>query len=175
MLELIALGTLPFGAARYPEWGSAAVVGGGVMAARAPADGALALAMLAALATAALSSWSLGPLRRFIARRAAAERPALDAGTAAAVTGLQLLGLTADATRAGVVTLAGLAVSVPATAWLSAHWRLGPVPSRAVPVALATAVAFAAVWNVVHLTKGARWYLAGGLLAAAALLALGAR
>ena len=27
-LELIALATLPFGASRYPEWGSAAVVGG---------------------------------------------------------------------------------------------------------------------------------------------------
>ena len=27
-LELIALETLPFGASRYPEWGSAAVVGG---------------------------------------------------------------------------------------------------------------------------------------------------
>ena len=27
-LELIALATLPFGASRYPEWGSAAVVAG---------------------------------------------------------------------------------------------------------------------------------------------------
>ena len=28
VLELIALDTLPFGASRYPEWGSAGVVGG---------------------------------------------------------------------------------------------------------------------------------------------------
>ena len=28
-LEMFALETLPFGASRYPEWGSAAVVGGG--------------------------------------------------------------------------------------------------------------------------------------------------
>ena len=32
-LELIALATLPFGASRYPEWGSAAVVGGAIAAA----------------------------------------------------------------------------------------------------------------------------------------------
>ena len=32
-LELIALETLPFGASRYPEWGSAAVVGGAIFAA----------------------------------------------------------------------------------------------------------------------------------------------
>ena len=31
-LELIALATLPFGASRYPEWGSAAVVGGAIAA-----------------------------------------------------------------------------------------------------------------------------------------------
>ena len=32
-LELLALETLPFGASRYPEWGSAAVVGGALFAA----------------------------------------------------------------------------------------------------------------------------------------------
>ena len=31
-LELIALETLPFGASRYPEWGSASVVGGAIFA-----------------------------------------------------------------------------------------------------------------------------------------------
>jgi PTS system mannose-specific IIC component len=30
-LELVALETLPFGASRYPEWGSAAVVGGAIL------------------------------------------------------------------------------------------------------------------------------------------------
>jgi PTS system mannose-specific IIC component len=37
ILELIALATLPFGASRYPEWGSAAVVGGAIAANGAPA------------------------------------------------------------------------------------------------------------------------------------------
>src|SRR5438270_2303688 len=35
--EMIALDTLPFGASRYPEWGSAAVVGGALFAAQPPA------------------------------------------------------------------------------------------------------------------------------------------
>ncbi|MEX2178650.1 MAG: PTS sugar transporter subunit IIC, partial [Gemmatimonadaceae bacterium] len=52
-LELIALETLPFGASRYPEWGSAAVVGGALFASRPeqPAGG-MAMAIIAALATA---------------------------------------------------------------------------------------------------------------------------
>jgi len=49
VLELLALETLPVGAAWYPEWASAAVVGGALFAARAvPQAGSLALAMLAA-------------------------------------------------------------------------------------------------------------------------------
>ena len=35
VLELIALDTLPFGASRYPEWGSAGVAGGALFAAEA--------------------------------------------------------------------------------------------------------------------------------------------
>ena len=35
VLELLALEMLPFGAARYPEWGSASVVGGALYASQA--------------------------------------------------------------------------------------------------------------------------------------------
>src|SRR5687767_5791459 len=49
-LELIALETLPVGASRYPEWGSASVVGGALMSTNGEArPGALTLAMFAAL------------------------------------------------------------------------------------------------------------------------------
>jgi len=54
-LELIALDTLPFGASRYPEWGSAGVVGGALYSAQAPGmPGALPASMLAALLTASI-------------------------------------------------------------------------------------------------------------------------
>lgn len=173
-LELLALGTLPFGAARYPEWGSAAVVGGALHAAWAPAPGALPLAVLGALGAAALSSWSLGPLRRFIARRAAVRREALDAGELRAVDGLQLLGLAADGGRAAAVTGVGCALGLPAGRWLIAHWGVGALTSRAVVATVAAMVALAAVWNVVHLTRGARWMFAAGLLLGLAMLGVGA-
>src|SRR5918997_423225 len=52
VLELIALDTLPLGASRYPEWGSASVVGGALFAANAAfTPGAMAIAVLGTLAT----------------------------------------------------------------------------------------------------------------------------
>src|SRR5258707_12429641 len=63
-MELIALATLPFGASRYPEWGSAAVVGGAVAAALEPGKpGALTLGVLAGLAPAGGGGLCLLPLR----------------------------------------------------------------------------------------------------------------
>ena len=55
ILELIALATLPFGASRYPEWGSAAVVGGAIAAALRvqPAGSACNVAAIAPPTTAA--------------------------------------------------------------------------------------------------------------------------
>src|SRR6476469_9270072 len=51
-LELVALDTLPFGASRYPEWGSAAVVGGAIFASHPlHPGGAMTLATLSALDT----------------------------------------------------------------------------------------------------------------------------
>src|SRR5215208_1393253 len=55
-LELIALETLPFGASRYPEWGSASVVGGAIFASH-PAHPAGAMGLAASVASAA--AWKL--------------------------------------------------------------------------------------------------------------------
>src|SRR5258708_3833721 len=73
-LELIALETLPFGAARYPEWGSAATVGGALYARHVgdPA-GAMTMAVLAAVATAWIGGWSMIPPR--LAHARAGPRP----------------------------------------------------------------------------------------------------
>jgi len=66
VLELIALETLPFGASRYPEWGSASVVGG-ALAGAVPqhTHGAIAIAMLGALATAWVGGWSMTVVRKW--------------------------------------------------------------------------------------------------------------
>ena len=171
VLELFALETLPFGASRYPEWGSAGVVGGASFALRPDGTtGALAVAVLASLLTAMVSGWSMIQHRRAIGRWAAAMRDALSSGEPGAVATLQLRGMTVDLLRGGVVTGAALAVFVPMGHVLLAKWSLAPAPSRAVVVALAGATALGAVWKIVHATAGARWYLLGGFLLGLSLL-----
>src|SRR5256885_1254135 len=96
-LELIALETLPFGASRYPEWGSAAAVGGAIFSTHPshPA-GAMTLAMLSALATTWVGGWTMVKLRQLNAVWAARHRPGLEAGARGSVVLLQLAGMTAD-------------------------------------------------------------------------------
>lgn len=170
-LELIALATLPFGASRYPEWGSAAAVGGAISAAlHGDRAGALTIGTLAGLATAWLGGWTLVQLRLWNAALARRMRPALDSGSRRAVIGLQLAGLTSDLVRAALVTAASFAVTFPAARWLVAHWGPSLAVSRGVTTAAACAVCGAAVWTIFHSAPGARWYFAGGVLVGFSIL-----
>ena len=82
-LELIALETLPFGASRYPEWGSASVVGGALFTLHGgQLAGGLEVAVLGALATAFVGGWSMVKLRQLNARWARNSAQALEAGRA---------------------------------------------------------------------------------------------
>lgn len=164
LLELIALATLPFGASRYPEWGSAAVVAGAV-AGTLPADrpGALTLAVLTGLATAWVGGWTMVQLRRWNAWMARRRRPALDAGSRGAVMALQLSGLTADLVRAALLAGVAFACARPLTRIALGAWSFNEQTSRAVVVGLACAVAASAAWTIFHSARGARWYFMGGL------------
>ncbi|MEP6621179.1 MAG: PTS sugar transporter subunit IIC [bacterium] len=165
-LELIALATLPFGASRYPEWGSAAVVGGAIAASlHAEHAGALTIGVLAALATAWVGGITLVRLRQWNAWLARRRRPALDAGSRGAVIGLQLAGLTADAVRAAALTALSLAILFPISRLALARWTFGEELSRGFIVSAACAVSFAAAWTIFHSARGARWYFVGGLVA----------
>ena len=170
-LELLALGMLPFGASKYPEWGSASVVGGVLYAAQAPdAPGALPASLLAALLTAVVSGWSMIRLRRLNARRAAREREALDAGSADAIVGLQVFGLTADFLRGGMVTLAAMLAFRPLVSAIVSLWHSNAVYSRAIVVAMATAVATEAIWKIFHAVPRARILFLAGLVGGVALI-----
>ena len=172
-LELIALATLPFGASRYPEWGSAAVVGGALFADSGPNEaGGLAVAVLAALATAWLGGHSMVYLRRLNARWARARLALLERGAGRTVIGLQVAGLTADLVRGGLLTFLALAVFRPLSHLVLAHWGASPALSRAFVTAVAATLASAAVWKIFHSTSGARWLFVGGLAAGLSLLAL---
>ena len=104
ILELVAIETLPFGASRYPEWGSAAVVGGVLFG---TAGGSRAAALLFAVVATLFAAWAGGYtmvwLRRFNATLARRRAPGLERGSGRAVVGLQLLCMTAmdDATSPG--------------------------------------------------------------------------
>jgi mannose/fructose/N-acetylgalactosamine-specific phosphotransferase system component IIC len=174
-LELIALETLPFGASRYPEWGSASVIGGALFASAPGGDqpaGAMALALLAALATAWVGGWTMVKLRQRNALWAQRSRSALDAGARGTVVGLQLRGLTADLVRGFVLTAVALAVFAPLNEASLALWTLDARLSRAVAVGVATSVAAGATWKLFHGSLPARWLFAAGLVAGVTLLAV---
>ena len=173
VLELIALETLPFGASRYPEWGSASVVGGalvGTVPLHTP--GALAIAMLGALATAWVGGWSMTVVRKRNAAWARALAPELNVGSARAVVGLQLKGLTADFARGGLLTLVALLALRPLAEAVTALWQVQPRLSGAVIVGVAATVAVGATWKVFHGTRGAGLFFALGLAIGLALVAL---
>jgi PTS system mannose-specific IIC component len=172
-LEMFALETLPFGASRYPEWGSAAVVGGGLFAIHVdPSPGALTFAVLAGLTCAWIGSWSMVQVRKLNASLARKQHDAVASGSKRVVEGLQVFGLTADLIRGGVLTAIMLAAFVPIQRYVLTAWGADARVSRAVVVGIAASVAAAAVWKCVHAAPGARWLLAAGIAAGLALLAL---
>ncbi len=171
VLELIALETLPIGASRYPEWGSASVVGGAIAAALPGRNaGTIPIAVVAALVTAWVGGWSMIALRKWNAARARAHRDALERGSARTVAGLQLAGLTADLVRGGLLTGLALAVARPLARLASTRWGVDLPSSRGLVVAAASGIAAAAVWKVFHATSGARWLFGAGLAVGVALL-----
>jgi len=171
VLELIALETLPFGASRYAEWGSAGTVGGAVFALQPPAaPGGLPVAVLAALAAALLSSRSMVILRRAIGRFAMARRDAINAGSERDITAIQVWGLGMDVLRGALVTALALAVFLPLSQLLVAHWRGDVIHSRAFVIAIAATVAAGAVWKIFHTTQKTAWYFLAGLVCGAGVL-----
>ena len=164
-LELIALETLPFGASRYPEWGSASVVGGAIFAShpKLPAGAAMTLAMLTALATTWVGGWTMVKLRQLNAVWSGNRRSALEAGARGTVIELQLLGMTADMLRGALLTAVAYALLAPLATACIALWSTDARLSRAIVVATAASVAGGAAWKLFHSTAGARWFFVGGL------------
>jgi mannose/fructose/N-acetylgalactosamine-specific phosphotransferase system component IIC len=164
-LEFFALEAMPFGSSRYPEWGSAAVIGG-VLFGRVEdgTAGAMTVAVLIALIAAGIGGTSMHLLRRLNAAVARRQQARIARGSGSAVTVVQLTGLTIDLIRAGLVTALILAIAIPLYDRALASFVLTPVISRAVVVGTASAVGLAAMWKVTQSTAGARWYLVSGLL-----------
>jgi PTS system mannose-specific IIC component len=171
VLELIALDTLPFGASRYPEWGSAGVVGGALFSAEAHGmPGALPASILAALLTASISGWSMVVLRRAIAGRLERARDRIEEGSKEALFSLHLSGMTLDLLRGALVTTVAMMIFSPLVRAIVAVWGSESDYSRAVVVVVAATVAGGALWKVFHSVRHVIWFFVGGLIVSAALL-----
>ena len=169
LLELVAIETLPFGASRYPEWGSASVVAGALAAAR-PGPATLAVAVTAGLLVAWVGGVSMVWLRKLNARLARDRLVALEAGSGRTVVGLQLLGMSADLVRGGALTFVALAALAPILGLVAARWSVPDAWSRAAVASAATAVTAAAAWKLFHAVPRAQLLFAGGLVAGTILL-----
>lgn len=171
LLELIALEMLPVGASRYPEWGSASVVAGAIVAefaSRTPA--ALPMATLIGLVTALCGGWSMTQLRRLNALWARGRLEALQRGSYRTVVSLQLAGMTADLVRGAAIATLALLLGRPLVAWTATAWTVDARVSNAVVVAVSATVAVAALWKRASAAADARWYLLGGLAVGGAML-----
>jgi mannose/fructose/N-acetylgalactosamine-specific phosphotransferase system component IIC len=163
-LELIALETLPFGASRYPEWGSASVVGGAIFASHpSQPSGAMTLGVLAALTTSWVGGWTMVKLRQLNAVWAGRRREALEAGARGSVVSLQLMGMSADLLRGAVLTALAYAALAPLANASISLWTVDARLSRCIVVGVAASVAGGAAWKLFHSTLGALWFFVGGL------------
>ena len=171
VLEMIALDTLPFGASRYPEWGSAGVVGGALFASQPSGmPGALPASVLAALLTASISGWSIVVLRRLIASRLELLRDQLEEGSRNALLSFHLSGMSMDLLRGAVVTTVAMLIFAPIVKAIVAVWGSESAASRAVVVVVVAIVAGAALWKVFHAVNHVLWFLLLGLLAWTSIL-----
>jgi mannose/fructose/N-acetylgalactosamine-specific phosphotransferase system component IIC len=110
-LELYALDVLPIGAARYPDFGIAAVAAAAT-AAHSPLAMAPAFAGLVGLPMAMLGGWSLQRLRRRNAVSVVRRLERVAAGDARAIWELQRNGLIRDGLRSLAVTAVGVGVAM---------------------------------------------------------------
>jgi PTS system mannose-specific IIC component len=170
-LELIALETLPFGAAKYPEWGSAATVGGALFASHPshPA-GAMTMAVIASIATGWIGAWTMYQLRKVNATQAHRHRGGLDAGARGTVIGLQLTGLSLDLLRGMLLTGLAYVAFRPLMSMIVTVWDMEGMLSRSIVVGVAASVAMGAAWKLFHSVPWARWTFVVGLLGGIALL-----
>lgn len=163
VMELFAIETMPFGASRYPEWGSAGVVAGTTYLAGGSATaGSLAIASLAGLATALLGSQSMVWHRQFVARIATTLRDQIAAGSALAVSRLHFAGIASDLWRGAMVTAVCLALALAIAPRILSAWYIPFGPSAAWPVVLGVAAAAASIFRSAHAVPRASWFLAAG-------------
>ena len=177
-LECLALESLPVGASRYPEWGSASVVAGalaslGVRGNALPHPGAFAVAVAVGIATAWSGGYTMVKHRQLIAAFARPRLPQLAEGNRNTVIGLQVFGMTADLVRGALLGVVAFVPSAIAVASVDARWSVRDDITRAVVITVVAAVAAASVWKDFHAISGTRRLFLASLALGTALVAIG--
>lgn len=178
-LECLALESLPVGASRYPEWGSASVAAGVVAAVGAtessfPDVGAFAVAVLVGITTAWIGGWTMVKHRQLIARFARPRLDQLAQGSRNTVIGLQVFGMTVDLLRGALLGVLMVILARPVAALVNARWTVGEDLSRAIIVTGVAAVAASAVWKDFHAISGTRRLFVASLAVGTLLVMAGA-
>lgn len=173
IVELFALEMLAVGASRYPEWGSASVVGGALFASGAvdqAVEPMLATSVMATLLVGWIGGWSMFGLRKLngvLARRAL---PALERGERGAVMRLQLTGLTTDLLRGALLAGLGIFALAPFASRVAGAGGVSPTVYLVTAWGLALAAAVSAFWGIIRPTTHAGWWLLAGLIVGVLLL-----
>jgi PTS system mannose-specific IIC component len=161
VLELFALDVLPVGAARYPDYGPAAVVAAAA-AAGAPDVLGRGVALVIGLLVAWGGEWGITILRRLNSVDVRRHQAALDDGDPRALSGVQLRSIARDAARGLLLTSLGLVL-----AWLARTWPpvmvRGAVLLTAVVIGAGLSSAARGAWRLAGRGAGVAW-LGGGLV-----------
>jgi PTS system mannose-specific IIC component len=178
-LECLALESLPVGASRYHEWGSASVAAGAVASLGAtrssfPDVGAFAVAVLVGILAGWGGGWSMVKHRQIIAGFARPRLDQLAAGSRNTVIGLQVFGMTLDLARGALIGALVFLLARPVAVLVNARWTVDEDLSRAAIVTCVAAVAAAAVWKDFHAIGGTRRLFIASLAVGTLLVMAGA-
>lgn len=159
ILELFALETLPVGAARYPDYGPAAVAATAAAVWTSGAVG-LGIALVVGLIVAYGGEWSLVALRRRNSREVRLRATALDRGDYVALRTIHLRAIGRDALRAFALTAVGLLLALAARGWSPVSAR-GGVLLVAVTIGVGLASATVGTIRLSARPRGMGWFALG--------------
>ena len=165
VLELFALGVLPVGASRYPDFGLGAVAATAA-AVGAPSVFGIGVGVGVGLATAYLGGVGIHAIRTLNGRDVQKHRAELDRGDRRALGALHMRGLGRDALRSLLVTALGLLLAVVVKNELPMNIE-GAVYLSVVAVGASLGAAADGIYRLIGRKVVLRWFalgLAGGLV-----------
>lgn len=167
ILELLALETLPIGAARYPDWGPPAAAAGALVAPGpdptlpvSPWPWLLCLVLVAAM-VAWIGGWAMHAARLLSGAAVRRRSAQLESGDPKALVWLQAWGFVRDVVRAAALTLLALLPGGWVAGAVARQWRAPSHVAESVVLAVTVGVAAASAWRLYGRGTTSRWLLAG--------------